>query len=397
VLVFLPGRARSCAPPSASPNASAPDVEIAPLYGALDPREQDRAIAPAPRGKRKVVLATSIAETSLTIQGVRVVIDAGLARVPRFDPASGLTRLATVRVSRAAADQRRGRAGRTEPGPATACWDEAETRALPAYADPEILDADLSGLALDLARWGRRTPGRWPSSTRPPAAAFAEAPRAAVPAWRPSTADACLTAHGRALADMPLQSPASRHMVLKAADTGQAPRAARIAALISRAQPRRPRRRPAPSPRGLERDRAPAPATPGRSPTAGPAYRQGREGRALCDGLLLAFAYPERIARARGPQGEFQLVSGRGAFVEPTDALARETWLAVAELGGASAATASCWPRRSTRPNSRRLLAAARDRGPPRGERGGAAARQAPHPPRPPRRPGSDRRQPDPA
>ena len=113
------------------------------------------------------MLATSIAETSLTIQGVRVVIDAGQARVPRFDPASGLTRLATVRVSRAAADQRRGRAGRTEPGVCYSLWDEAETRALAAYADPEILDADLSGLALDLARWGNKdASGHWPSSIR---------------------------------------------------------------------------------------------------------------------------------------------------------------------------------------------------------------------------------------
>src|SRR6201999_3372265 len=149
--------------------------EIAPLYGALDPRDQDRAIAPAPPGTRKVVLATAIAETSLTIQGVRVVIDAGLARVPRFDPASGLTRLATVRVSRAAADQRRGRAGRTGPGVCYRLWDEAETRALPAFERPEILEADLSGLALDLARWGARDPSALALLDPPPAAAFTEA------------------------------------------------------------------------------------------------------------------------------------------------------------------------------------------------------------------------------
>ena len=122
-----------------------------------------------------MVLATSIAETSLTIEGVRVVIDCGLARVPRFDPASGLTRLATVRVTRAAADQRRGRAGRTEPGVCYRLWDEAETRALPPFADPEILDADLSGLALDLRRWGAPTPRALAFLDPPPAAAFAEA------------------------------------------------------------------------------------------------------------------------------------------------------------------------------------------------------------------------------
>jgi ATP-dependent helicase HrpB len=308
-------------------------VEIAPLYGALDPRDQDRAIAPASLGKRKVVLATSIAETSLTIQGVRVVIDAGQARVPRFDPASGLTRLATVRVSRAAADQRRGRAGRTEPGVCYRLWDEAETRALPAFADPEILDADLSGLALDLARWGAKDASALAFLDPPPAAAFAEA-RTLLVRLEALTDDGVLTPHGRALADIPLP-PRLAHMVLKAAETGQAPRAARIAALVTernlggRDVDLRHRLE------SLERDRGPR-ARDARALAdrwAGMTGRPGR-GEALSDGLLLAFAYPERVARARGPQGEYQLVSGRGAFVEPTDALARETWLAVAELGG---------------------------------------------------------------
>ncbi|CAN5890612.1 hypothetical protein BH11PSE1_BH11PSE1_23990 [soil metagenome] len=169
ILVFLPGQGeiRRTADLLAE-RLRRPEVLIAPLYGALDPAEQDRAISPAAPGVRKVVLATSIAETSLTIEGVRVVIDSGVARVPRFDPASGLTRLATVRVSRAAADQRRGRAGRTEPGVAYRLWDEAETRALPAYADPEILDADLSGLALDLARWGAKEVGAMAFLDAPP-------------------------------------------------------------------------------------------------------------------------------------------------------------------------------------------------------------------------------------
>ena len=334
VLVFLPGQgeiARTAERLAERPRAN---VEIAPLYGALDPRDQDRAIAPAPEGKRKVVLATSIAETSLTIQGVRVVIDSGVARVPRFDPASGLTRLATVRVSRAAADQRRGRAGRTEPGVCYRLWDEAETRALPAYADPEILDADLSGLALDLARWGAKDASGLALLDPPPAAAFAEA-RALLVRLEALTPGGVLTPHGRALADIPLP-PRLAHMVLKAAATAQAPRAARIAALVTernlggRDVDLRHRLE------SFERDRSPrsrdAKALADRWANA--AGRAGK-GEALSDGLLLAFAYPERIARARGPQGEFQLVSGRGAFVEPTDALARETWLAVAELGGA--------------------------------------------------------------
>jgi len=345
LLVFLPGQGEILRTAERLRERNRPGVEIAPLYGALDPRDQDRAIAPAPPGARKVVLATSIAETSLTIQGVRVVIDTGQARVPRFDPASGLTRLATVRVSRAAADQRRGRAGRTEPGVCYRLWDEAETRALPAFADPEILDADLSGLALDLARWGAKDGSGLAFLDPPPAAAFAEA-RALLGRLEALTGDGQLTDHGRALAEFPL-APRLAHMVLKAAETGQAPRAARIAALIAernlggRDADLRHRLD------ALDRDRGPrardAKALADRwaglarsSPvakTTGEVSAKLTEG-ALSDGLLLAFAYPERIARARGPQGEFQLTSGRGAFLEPTDALARETWLAVAELGG---------------------------------------------------------------
>nr|MEA2797043.1 ATP-dependent helicase HrpB [Phenylobacterium sp.] len=333
LLVFLPGQGEILRTAERLTERARPDVEIAPLYGALDPRDQDRAIAPAPPGRRKVVLATSIAETSLTIQGVRVVIDSGQARVPRFDPASGLTRLATVRVSRAAADQRRGRAGRTEPGVCYRLWEEAETRALPAYADPEILDADLSGLALDLARWGAKDSANLAFLDPPPAAAFAEA-RALLVRLEALADDGVLTPHGRALADMPLP-PRLAHMVLKAAETGQASRAARIAVLITernlggRDVDLRHRLE------ALDRDRGPR-ARDAKALAERWAALTGRAGRRdpLSDGLLLAFAYPERVARARGPQGEFQLVSGRGAFLEPTDALARETWLAVAELGG---------------------------------------------------------------
>ncbi|WP_340644749.1 ATP-dependent helicase HrpB [Phenylobacterium sp.] len=334
VLVFLPGQGeiRRTADLLAE-RLRRTDVLIAPLYGALDPAEQDRAISPAPTGVRKVVLATSIAETSLTIEGVRVVIDSGVARVPRFDPASGLTRLATVRVSRAAADQRRGRAGRTEPGVAYRLWDEAETRALPAYADPEILDADLSGLALDLARWGAKDVGTMAFLDAPPIAAFAEA-RTLLRRLEALTEDGVLTKHGEALSEMPL-APRLAHMILKAAETGQAPRAARIAALATErnlgGRDADLRHRLA----SFDRDRSPRArdAKLLADRWAGMAGRAGK-GAPLEDGLLLAFAYPERIAKARGPTGEFQLVSGRGAFLEATDALAREKWLAIAELGG---------------------------------------------------------------
>ena len=334
ILVFLPGQGEILRTAERlAERIRRPDIDIDPLYGALPPGDQDRAISPAPGGRRKVVLATSIAETSLTIEGVRVVIDCGLARVPRFDPASGLTRLATVRVSRAAADQRRGRAGRTEPGVCYRLWDEVETRALPAFADPEMLEADLSGLALDLARWGAADPTALAFLDPPPAAAFKEA-RSLLQRLEALDDKGVLTAHGRALAEMPLP-PRLAHMVLKAAASGQAGRAARIAALVTerglggRDVDLRHRLE------GLERDRSPR-ARDARALAdrwAGLTGRAGRDER-LSDGLLLGFAYPERIARARGPLGEFQLVSGRGAFLEPTDAMARETWLAVAELGG---------------------------------------------------------------
>ena len=333
LLVFLPGQGEILRTAERLAERKRPDVEIAPLYGALDPRDQDRAIKPAADGVRKIVLATSIAETSLTIQGVRVVIDCGLARVPRFDPSSGLTRLATVRVSRAAADQRRGRAGRTEPGACYRLWNEAETRAFPAYADPEILDADLSGLALDLARWGAKNVTDLAFLDPPPAAAFGEA-RALLARLEALDGKGVLTPHGRALSAVPLP-PRLAHMVLKAADTGQALRAALGAALITerglggRDVDLRHRLE------SLDRDRSPR-ARDAKALADRWASFAGKSGTAepLSDGLLLAFAYPERVARARGGQGEFQLVSGRGAFIEPTDALAREPWLAVAELGG---------------------------------------------------------------
>jgi ATP-dependent helicase HrpB len=312
-----------------------PNVDVAPLYGALDPAEQDRAISPSPSGRRKVVLATTIAETSLTIEGVRVVIDAGVARVPRFDPASGLTRLATVRVSRAAADQRRGRAGRTEPGVCWRLWDEAETRALPAFERPEILETDLSGLALDLARWGARDPAALALLDPPPVAAFAEA-RSLLARLQALDETGALTAHGRALAELPLP-PRLAHMVMKGAASGAARRAARIAALITE--------------RGLggtdtdlrhrlqqlDRDRSPR-AEDVRKLADRWADQAKRSvtasGEPLDDGLLLAEAYPDRIAKQRGPTGEYQLASGRGVQLEPTDAMARERWLAVGDLGG---------------------------------------------------------------
>ena len=159
VLAFLPGAGEIRRTETLLRERVAdPSVDIVALYGALEADVQDRAIAPAPQGRRKVVLATSIAETSLTIEGVRIVIDCGLARVPRYEPDMGLTQLETVRVSRASADQRRGRAGRTEPGVCYRLWDEPQTASLEAANRPEILAADLSSFVLDLASWGVADP-----------------------------------------------------------------------------------------------------------------------------------------------------------------------------------------------------------------------------------------------
>lgn len=334
LLVFLPGQGEILRTRDLlAERLRRPDVDLAPLYGAMEGRDQDLAISPSPPGRRKVVLATAIAETSLTIEGVRVVIDAGLARVPRFDPASGLTRLETVRVSRAAADQRRGRAGRTEPGVCYRLWDEAETRALVPFGRPEILETDLSGLALDLARWGVRDPSDLRFLDPPPAAAFAEA-RALLARLQALDGRGALTAHGKALADLPLP-PRLAHMVVRGAAGGQGLLAAKIAALLTE--------------RGLggrdvhlghrldafDRDRSPR-AKDARALAERWARAAGRPPQQppLDEALLLAEAFPERVAKARGASGEFQLATGRGAHVEATDVLAREKWIAVGELGG---------------------------------------------------------------
>jgi ATP-dependent helicase HrpB len=312
-----------------------PAVDVAPLYGALDPAVQDRAIAPAKPGRRKVVLATSIAETSLTIEGVRVVIDCGLARVPAYDPARGLTRLETVRVSRASADQRRGRAGRTEPGVCYRLWDEPETRALPAFARPEILETDLSRLALDLARWGAKDASALAFLDPPPAAAMREA-RGLLQRLGALDGEGDLTAHGRAIAGLPLP-PRLAHMVLSGAEHGAAERAARLAVLLGEPGLGGPGVDLHERLARLDRDGAPR-ARDARELAARWVRGLGAgRGEEADDGLLIAEAFPERIAKARGNGGEFQLANGRGAYLDPTDALARERWLAVAELGGGEA------------------------------------------------------------
>src|SRR5262245_21002759 len=337
-LVFLPGQAEIRRTETLlNERIDDPAVDVVTLYGALDAQTQDRAIAPAPKGKRKVVLATSIAETSLTIQGVRVVVDSGLARVPRFEPDVGVTRLETVRVSRASADQRRGRAGRIEPGVCYRLWDEPQTASLEAYARPEILAADLSGLLLDLAQWGTADPSTLAFLDPPPASALTEA-RALLVELGAIDAQGRITDEGRKLRKLPLP-PRLARMVVDAAVLGQGQRAADIAAILSERglggddidlghrldQFRRDRSR-----RGEEARRM---AKRWAEDAAGATAERSD----LSVGAILSLAYPDRIARSRGANGVFQLANGRGANLDPASALAREPFLAVAELSGTAA------------------------------------------------------------
>jgi len=339
LLVFLPGAAEIRRTETLlKERVRKANVDIVALFGALDASEQDRAISPAPPGHRKVVLATSIAETSLTIEGIRVVIDSGLSRVPRYEPDVGLTRLQTVRVSRAAADQRRGRAGRTEPGVCYRLWDEPQTGSLEPYTRPEILSADLSSFVLDLAQWGAVDPGELAFLDPPPRAALNEA-RALLGDLGALDAQGRVTEEGRKLRALPLP-PRLARMVVDAAAEGAGAQAAAIAALLTERglggddldlcrrldQFRRDSSRRGEDARAMVKRWADA--------------VDGNGGGKLSVGSILALAYPDRIAKSRGGRsGAFLLANGRGGLVDPASALACETFLAVAELTGAAGAS----------------------------------------------------------
>ena len=341
VLAFLPGQAeiRRTAERLAERLSDFPEVDLAPLYGALDRAEQDRAVRPSPAGRRKVVLATSIAETSLTIEGVRVVVDSGLARVPVYEPDLGLTRLVTQRASRASADQRRGRAGRTQAGVCYRLWPEAATGALDPFTRPEILAADLAGLVLDCAAWGVSDPTTLPFLDPPPAPALAEA-RALLAGLDALDGDGRLTPAGRALRALPLPPRLARMVVSAAARGRDAARdAADLAAvLVERGlggdsvdlAERAERFRRDRSARAEDMRRLAAGWARIASAQAAPPGAADRPEA----GTLLALAYPDRIARARGKAGEYVLANGRGAALDPATALAREPFLAVAEIVG---------------------------------------------------------------
>ena len=343
VLAFLPGQGEiRRLEARLQERISDPTIVLAPLYGSMETKAQDLALEPAPKGIRKVVLATSIAETSITIDGVRVVIDSGLARVPRFDPDVGITRLETVRVSRAAADQRRGRAGRTEPGVCYRLWDEPQTQSLPAFTEPEIRSADLAALLLDCAEWGATDP-RALTWIDPPSAAAIDAARLELTELEALDADGRITQIGRRLRSLPLP-PRLARMTIAAAELGQAKQAAEIAAVIVERGLggtdvdlalrlegfRRDRSRRASDMRKLAADWA-------RMASMGRSAQPPREDVSIA--RLLALAFPERIGKARGAVGQFLLANGRGAVLEATQALARSPFLVAAELSGTAAST----------------------------------------------------------
>ena len=340
VLAFLPGQREIERTAERLTGAVAANVEIIPLYGAMDGKAQDAAIRPPAPGRRKVVLATSIAETSITIDGVRVVVDSGLSRQPRYEPATGLTRLETVRVSRASADQRAGRAGRTEPGVAIRLWRAEQTAALPAFSPPEILEADLSGLLLDCAAFGVADPATLSFLDPPPAPALAEA-RALLADLGAMGPDGRLTPEGEAMRRLALPVRFA-HMVARAASRGNERTAAELAVLMTERglggtsadlEARLTRFR---SERGPRADAARGLAGRLAATAAATARASGTRVAPELEtaGSLLVDAWPDRVAKARGAPGRFVLANGRGAMVEETDALARQAYLVVADVQG---------------------------------------------------------------
>lgn len=340
VLVFLPGQGEIRRVHELLQQQLSDDVVLCPLYGDLSLAEQRAAIEPSELGKRKVVLATNIAETSLTIDGVRVVIDSGLARVPRFDPVSGMTRLDTQRISRASATQRAGRAGRLEPGVCYRLWSQEQHEQLVAYSAAEILQADLSGLALQLARWGA-TPDELVWLDTPPTAAYAQA-RDLLQRLSALDSRYLLTEHGRHMAELPVH-PRIAHLLLRGQALGLGELACSVAAVLSERD----------TLRGAGADlHHRLQALAGTASGASKRIRQlARQFQRLLSsqpsvvpasdpdhprwlGCLLALAYPDRVACQRQADGaQYRLANGRAAQFTEADALMKCPWLVVADLG----------------------------------------------------------------
>ncbi|MXN66454.1 ATP-dependent helicase HrpB [Stappia sp. GBMRC 2046] len=337
ILAFLPGQKEILKTASLLEDRVPANVDVAPLYGALDGKAQDAAIRPAANGRRKVVLSTDIAQTSLTIEGIRVVIDSGLSRVPKFEPSTGLTRLETVRVSRASADQRRGRAGRTQEGVCYRLWDEPQTAALPVQDRPAILEADLTRLVLDLALWGESDSGKLSFLDPPPKGAWTESVEL-LKALDALDDEGRMTAAGRRLAALPLP-PRLAHMLVEAGAQDAGGLASEIAVILTeqgvagRSTDLRERLLVLRRGKGRRIDEAKALARRWRK-LAGIGEGDADPESA---GEVLALAYPERVAQRRDGKGGFRLANGRGALLEQSDPLAGEAFLVVADIQGTAA------------------------------------------------------------
>ena len=342
ILAFLPGTAEIRR--TQDRLAGEDRAIVLPLYGDLPLTEQDKAIRRDPQGRRKVILATSIAETSLTIDGVRVVVDSGLRRSPRFDPTSGMSRLVTVKASLAAAAQRRGRAGRMEPGTCYRLWSAASERALPPFDAPEIEAADLAPLALELAVWGIVDPASLMLMTPPPVAALSQA-RALLRQLEAIDAGDLATPHGRRMAELGVH-PRLAHMMVKARERGLGGLACDIAAILSERDLLKGRESDADlrhrvqlltgdsNDRALDRNqraRIRQSAVDWRRQLG--VQKEAQSSVAQC-GQVLALAYPDRLAQRRGGAGQFRLSNGRGAMLPGHDPLAAENFLAVGSLEG---------------------------------------------------------------
>src|SRR5690554_3705341 len=344
LLVFLPGAGEIRRVAQQLAGQLPANVVLAPLYGNLKAEEQDRAISPAPEGSRKIVLATAIAETSLTIEGVRVVIDAGQQRRAVFDPNSGMTRLVTGRVSKASAEQRKGRAGRVEPGVCYRLWSESEHQSLAGYTPPEILEADLAPLALELAQWGARDPESLDWLDEPPKAHWAQAVE--LLQWLDLLdGEGAITEHGRQARALGIH-PRLAHMVLKGRGLGYPRTAAWLAALLGERDLlgrsagadliyRLQVLTGAYQSPALDRHRVDAIRRA--ADRLLPARKAQDQDDSLPAGRLLAFAYPDRIGRRRpGDANRYQLSNGRGARLADDDALGQQDWIVAADLDGQS-------------------------------------------------------------
>jgi ATP-dependent helicase HrpB len=345
-LVFLPGEREIRRVASLLAESELPaGTTVHGLYGALPPAEQDAAIQPALPGARKIVLATTIAETSLTIEGIRIVVDGGQKRAPRFDPRTGMARLEIVRVSVASADQRRGRAGRLGPGVCYRLWSEAEMRGFAPFDKPEILAADLAPLALDLVSWGASDPLKLRWLDPPPTASYDQAV-ALLSQLEALDEGGRITALGREMAALPLH-PRLAHMLLRAKAMGQGALACDLAALLSERDILRQARDADVRTRleiiAARRSESEAQANKGAlmrvRETSADLRRQlkvkGEGTTSLAEaGPLLALAYPDRVAQQRGGRGRYRLAGGGGAFLSETDPLAAAEFLVAAELDG---------------------------------------------------------------